>query len=323
MIVILSNKWDITVDFVVRELKARHAEFIRINTEELLRDGVTVRMPGPRLVVGKGAKTVDLSSRVTAIWCRRPGKPYDFVPKEQKPSEAIQKFVSDQWYSCLESLELLPNVRWVNPPARSSQMESKLHQLQLAAELGFNVPRTLISNIGDEIRDFCEAEGGRLVVKSLYAPLIEEPEQDFFVFSNVITAEDLHDDKSLSIAPCIFQQAIWPKIDYRVTVIGDTVFTVRIGQSDGEHEEAVLDWRTREANVSLEACDLPESIEHLCREFVFRAGLTFGAIDLVEHAGQFYFLEINPNGEWGWLEKTARVPISSALCDTLLNGTKQ
>lgn len=50
MILILSNKWDITVDFVVRELKARHAEFVRINTEDLTQDGIVFRFPGPSLL---------------------------------------------------------------------------------------------------------------------------------------------------------------------------------------------------------------------------------------------------------------------------------
>lgn len=320
MILILSNKWDITVDFVVRELKARGAEFIRINTEDLVQDGVAFRFPGPHLMVGKGSKTFDLSQCVTAIWCRRPGKPFDFVPHEQKPSDAIQKFASDQWYACLEALELLRDVLWVNPPIANDQMESKLRQLQFASELGFHIPRTLISNRGDEIRAFCGAEGGRIVAKALYAPLIEEAEQDFFVFSNVVTLTDLQNDDSLSVAPCIFQQVLSPKVDYRVTVIGDKVFPVRITSSNEECEVSALDWRTREANVKFEAVDLPPSIDQLCRRFVARAGLTFGAIDLVEHAGEFFFLEINPNGEWGWLEKTVGVPISAALCDIFLRA---
>jgi len=322
MILILSNKWDITVDFVVRELKARHAEFVRINTEDLTQDGIVFRFPGPSLLIGKGTKVLDLS-RVTAIWCRRPGKPFDFVPKEHRPSDAIQKFASDQWFACLEALELLSNVRWVNPPAASDQMESKLRQLQLASELGFDIPRTLVSNRGDEIRAFCKSEGGRIVAKALYAPLIEEPEQDFFVFSNVVTSADLLDNDSLSLAPSIFQQMLSPKIDYRVTVIGDKVIVVRIAPIDDTRGEATLDWRTREANVKFETSDIPKPIEQLCRDFVTRAGLVFGAIDLVEHAGRFFFLEINPNGEWGWLEKTVGVPISSALCDVLVDGMEQ
>ncbi|WP_342619575.1 hypothetical protein [Rhodoferax sp. GW822-FHT02A01] len=318
MILILSNKWDITVDFVVRELKARRAKFLRINTEDLTKDGVVFRFPGPCLVIGKGAKTFDLSQGVTAIWCRRPGKPYDYVPQDQKPSDAIQKFASDQWHACLEALELLRDVRWINPPTTNDQMESKLRQLQLASELGFRVPRTLISNRGEEIRAFCEAEGGCIVAKALYAPLIEETEQDFFIFSNVVTLADLQNNESLSIAPSIFQQMLSPKIDYRVTVIGDKVLPVRITSSNEECLESALDWRTREANVKFEVADIPRSIEQLCRQFVAHAGLTFGAIDLVEYAGDFFFLEINPNGEWGWLEKAVGAPISAALCDILL-----
>src|SRR5450830_165262 len=191
MILILSNKWDITVDFVVRELKARGAAFVRINSEDLVQDGVSFHFPGPWLTIGKGAKTIDLSKGITAIWCRRPGKPFDFVPKEHRPSEAIQKFVSDQWYACLEALELLKDVHWVNPPAANDRMESKLRQLQMASEMGFLVPRTLVSNRAEDIRAFCESEGGHIVAKALYSPLIEEPEQDFFVFSNVITTADL------------------------------------------------------------------------------------------------------------------------------------
>lgn len=211
----------------------------------------------------------------------------------------------------------------VNPPAASDQMESKLRQLQLASELGFNIPRTLVSNRGEEIRAFCESEGGRIVTKALYAPLIEEPEQDFFIFTNVVSSADLQDDASLSLAPSIFQQVLAPKIDYRVTVIRDQVITVRIAPKDDSQGEVALDWRTREANVKFEAFDIPKPIEQLCRDFVTRAGLLFGAIDLVEYAGRFFFLEINPNGEWGWLEKTVGVPISSALCDVLMNGASQ
>ncbi|MBN8473617.1 hypothetical protein [Sulfuritalea sp.] len=316
MILILSNKWDITVDFVVRELKRRDAEFLRINTEDLTKDGVAFYFPGPRLMVTRDGKAFDLSSCITAIWCRRPGKPFDFLPKEENPSEAIQKFVSDQWYACLEALELIDGARWINPPAENDRMESKLRQLRLATELGFSIPRTLVSNSGNEIRAFCHSENDRIVAKALYAPLIEEPDQDFFIFSNVVTQKNLNDDDALSVAPSIFQQVLSPKIDYRVTVVGSSVFPVRVVSNTGGDE--ALDWRTRESELRFEICKLPQHIEGLCRDYVAKAGLIFGALDLVEYSGEFYFLEINPNGEWGWLEKTVGVKISSAICDILL-----
>lgn len=75
-----------------------------------------------------------------------------------------------------------------------------------------------------------------------------------------------------------------------------------------------------ECLCKLDHYKLPQHIEDSCREYVANAGLVFGALDLVEHSGEFYFLEINPNGEWGWLEKTVGVKISSAICDVLLGA---
>ena len=315
MILILSNKWDVTVDFVVRELRRRSVEFLRINTEDLVADGMNVRYPGPLVSLGKAGNLREMNEGLSAVWNRRPGKPYDFFPIVDRPSEAVQKFVSDQWFSCLEALELLDGVRWINPPAANDRMESKPRQLQLASQLGFATPRTLISNRGDSIREFCISEGGQLVAKALYAPLIEEADQDYFVFSKVVDLSKLSDDQVLAVAPSIFQQVLSPKIDYRVTVVGERVLGAKLAVDEGC--EISLDWRTSEKNLRFESCSLPKDIEDLCRAFVARAGLVFGAIDLVEHLDQFYFLEVNPNGEWGWLEKTAGLPISSALCDLL------
>ncbi len=267
--------------------------------------------------VGKLGANVELFGSVSSIWNRRPGKPFDFVAQGQRPSMAVQQFASDQWFACLEAVELLPDALWVNHPVANARMESKVRQLHQAAEMGFSVPKTLITNRLEDVRAFCAAEGGRLVAKALYSPLIEESNQDYFVFSNIVTASDLRDEAGIEISPTIFQEVLAPKADYRVTVIGENVFPVRI-TSDSPVQP--LDWRTRGNDVNYARCELPPDVAELCRTFVKSSKLVFGAIDLVEHDGRFYFLEINPNGEWGWLEKTVGVPIASALCDLLQHG---
>jgi glutathione synthase/RimK-type ligase-like ATP-grasp enzyme len=46
--------------------------------------------------------------------------------------------------------------------------------------------------------------------------------------------------------------------------------------------------------------------------------LRFGAIDMiVTPEGRYVFLEINPNGQWRWIEDASGLPISDALCDAL------
>lgn len=48
-------------------------------------------------------------------------------------------------------------------------------------------------------------------------------------------------------------------------------------------------------------------------------GSRFGVLDfLVTPAGEWYFLEINPNGQWAWIEQETGLPISSAIADALI-----
>jgi hypothetical protein len=51
---------------------------------------------------------------------------------------------------------------------------------------------------------------------------------------------------------------------------------------------------------------------------VGRLGLRFAAIDLLETDDGYVFLELNPNGQWLWLELMTGVPLAAMLCDLLL-----
>jgi glutathione synthase/RimK-type ligase-like ATP-grasp enzyme len=251
------------------------------------------------------------------IWNRRPGRPFDDIPPDARPSPATQRFVSDQWYSWLEALQLLSGIVWINHPTANGLMENKIRQLWLASKIGFQTPTTIVSNDPDAAKGLQVQYGGRIIAKALYSPLIEEPEQDYFIFTNVISGEiDPGDDDAIGVSPIVFQEPLIPKVDYRVTVVGDTVIPVKIEAQNGTPVD--LDWRAQKDGLQFYLCSLPKEIEELCRSYVRQSGLLFGAIDLVEHNNKFVFLEINPNGEWGWLQKPSGVPIAETLCDLMI-----
>ena len=313
MILILSNKWDVTVDFVVAELQSRHIEFLRINTEDLIKGSATVSLPDFRIRVSKRDKVHDITQKINVIWNRRPGKPFDDFPKDQRPSEAVQSFVNDQWYSLLEAIQLIPNITWVNDPKANDATENKIRQLFIASKIGFEIPETVITNDPEHAKYLLNKHNKNAVTKALYSPLIEEPEKDYFIFTNTIRDLNQIPEEDIRISPTIFQQALIPKFDYRITVIGEKVFSVRIERKDGINLD--IDWRTEKRDIDFIQYKLPPDIEKLCCRYVQECNLLFGAIDLIEHKGKFYFLEINPNGEWGWLQKPHNVPIAEALCD--------
>lgn len=67
MILILSNKWDMTVDFVISELRRREHDFLRINTEDLVSMRAAIQLPDLIMSLSKHGSTVNLTQRVNVV----------------------------------------------------------------------------------------------------------------------------------------------------------------------------------------------------------------------------------------------------------------
>jgi len=115
-------------------------------------------------------------------------------------------------------------------------------------------------------------------------------------------------------------QHISNKTDIRVTIIGDKLSAVRI-LSDGS--PVAGDWRiTPKESLQYDDFNLPEPITSACLTLARKLRLEFAAIDLLETEGEYYFLEVNPTGEWGWLNCTER-RFDTLIADWLANPPKQ
>jgi glutathione synthase/RimK-type ligase-like ATP-grasp enzyme len=90
-------------------------------------------------------------------------------------------------------------------------------------------------------------------------------------------------------------------------------------------DQTEVDWR-KGGRIDLhhEAIDLPQNIIDSCIELMSKLNLRFGAIDLVcDLNGDYWFLEINPNGQWAWIENQTKLPIASAIVDELVSHGKK
>ena len=51
-----------------------------------------------------------------------------------------------------------------------------------------------------------------------------------------------------------------------------------------------------------------------------KCGVSFGAVDMIVTPNDRYvFLEINPSGQFGWIEKLTGLPISRTIAEVLAN----
>ena len=197
--------------------------------------------------------------------------------------------------------------------------ENKQLQLQVARELGLITPRTLTTNDATAVRAFAKSCEGGIVTKMLSSFAIYDEGKELVVFTNPVKPEDLADLSGLSLCPATFQELLPKSLEIRVTVVGRRVMSAAVDSQASAR--AVHDWRRDGLRMlkDWQPYQLPQDVEEkiLCLMDYF--SLNYGAIDIIlTPDNRHVFLELNPSGEFFWLERAPGLPISGAIADLLL-----
>ncbi|HEX6046458.1 MAG TPA: hypothetical protein VFZ22_18325 [Pyrinomonadaceae bacterium] len=197
--------------------------------------------------------------------------------------------------------------------------ENKQLQLQVARELGLNIPRTITTNDAAAVRAFAESCDGGMITKMLSSFAVYEEGRELVVFTNVVKPEDLENLSGLSLCPATFQEAVPKSLEIRATVVGQRVMSAAIDSQVSAR--AVHDWRRDGVRMIEEwrPYQLPDEVEQKLLHLIEYFSLNYGAIDIIlTPDGRHVFLELNPSGEFFWLERSPGLPISEAIADVLL-----
>jgi glutathione synthase/RimK-type ligase-like ATP-grasp enzyme len=203
--------------------------------------------------------------------------------------------------------------------------EVKQLQLKLAEQYGLKTPKTLITNNPDEVRKFYNNCKNGIISKMQASFAIYENDEENVVFTNELKESDLKNLEDLIYCPMQFQEKIDKKIELRATIIGNQVFTASINSQ--ANEESKIDWRKQGIEMvnDWKKHDLPKEIEKKLLKMMDFYKINYGAADfIVTPQNEYYFLEINPAGEFFWLEKSnPHFPLSSAIADVLLGNVQR
>jgi len=307
-----------SVEFVARALAERGGRAVRLDTDRFPSE---VRLAaryggGERVTFGAGGYEFELNE-VGAIWHRRLSVAAR-VPREMD-AQLRAASVGESRAALLGVLAGLTAFR-VDPEASIRRAEQKPVQLRVARELGLEIPRTLVTNDPAAVRDFYAACDGRLVTKMLSSFAVYDREgRESVVFTNPVGPEDLEDLTGLSLCPMTFQERIGKQLELRATVVGRRVFTASIDSQASAR--AAHDWRRDGVRLVDEwrPYTLPPEVEGRLLTLMDYFGLNYGAADFIlTPDGRHVFLELNPSGEFFWLEHGPGLPISGALADVLL-----
>jgi glutathione synthase/RimK-type ligase-like ATP-grasp enzyme len=247
-----------------------------------------------------------------AVWYRRP-----VAPRPAPGGPGLDEWATRESEEALRGLWRSHEAFWVNHPDDNRRAEFKQAQLLLAHQIGFAVPPTLVTNSGEEAREFAASFPDGVVCKPLrLGRLIHEGEEKLFMTSRV-GKEQLEEFPEAG-ETYLLQALIEKRADIRVTVIGERVFAVEI---DSQCEEASrVDWRHGGTKLPHTPHELPDEVAGLCLSLCAAYALHFGAIDLALCPdGGYTFFEVNPNGQWAWIEQLTGQPLSAAIADLLLS----
>ncbi len=227
-------------------------------------------------------------------------------------SAECNRFLADVW-ACLDA------VWFPAAPDTIRAAQNKLRQLQLAAELGLTTPPTLVTNDPAAARAFWNEHGGQLVTKmpsELFQLVLGD---ELARYTEQVSSAHVHGAQLAAVrcCPTLFQKQVEKRRELRVTVVDDAVFVAFIYSQSTRRTR--IDWRRYNHGATrYETGALPAEIARACITMTARLGLRHAAIDMIETpAGELVFLEINPGGQWGWIEAACSLPITDALVDAI------
>lgn len=253
---------------------------------------------------------------VTAVWNRRFLRPH---LGELAPDPLARQYAQEQWWHAAHGVLGRPGPRWVNPIAALARARSKPRQLVDAQRVGLRVPPTLVTTDPAAVRAFAAEVGGRIITKvvSPGTPIVAEGDEQYMIFTQRVDLDELHEGQ-IRAAPAIYQPEIDKSFEVRATIVGDHLLGCQI--DSGASERTSLDWRHYDFDlVAHRPIELPSSVERSLLALCRLNGIRYGAADLIVGTdGAWTFLELNANGQWGWIEEQAGIPIAQHLANELM-----
>lgn len=311
-ILLVTNKQDITTDYLVHELRRRGSRFLRLNTEDLPETIITFEDADTLTGTLNVQNTQYNLAEFRGAYYRRPELPQ---PKLSGDSE-VDTYVIQEWSSAARSLWNALEGRWLNSPFNILRAEDKPRQLAVARSCGLSVPPTAIGNDMNAAKNLLSNH--RCIIKPLRRALVDDPNgPGRVIYTSEIQSLNEADRIAFEAVPVIVQAHIQKHRDLRVTIVDQIAIAVAIHSQD--HEETRVDWR-RGSRTDLvnEHVSLPPSVASACIEVVRNLNLRFAAIDLIEDCeGKYWFLEANPNGQWAWLQQVEGIDIAATIADAL------
>jgi glutathione synthase/RimK-type ligase-like ATP-grasp enzyme len=210
----------------------------------------------------------------------------------------------------------------VDPFWVTRRAENKLLQLDVARDVGLEVPPTLVTGDPAAVRDFARRHPATVTKMAVHwageSAGDDDDEGPERVFTSRLDTSSRGALDGLELCPMIFQAEVPKERELRVTVVGDKVFAAAVDSSLAGGGR--IDWRRDQGPLmgAWVACDLPEVERTRLLHLMDRLDLQLGCADFIlTPDGRYVFLEVNVLGEFAFLEHQLDLGVTEAVADLL------
>ena len=307
MIYILSEKIDLVTDIVIEWIHSKKYKFKRFNDDDFIVNFNKF-----------------LNKKISKIWLRRgtfnliPNLIYSNFYNRNNIINYITREVREYSVYLEYILKKRLENNYIGSFTKEISTNNKLINLEVAKEVGFKTPTTIITSSKEELLAFYK-EHQKIISKDLRAPVHIRTRHKNIVSTGVklITSKMLQNLEDYFV-PIFAQKYIEKKYEIRIFIFSKKLYAMAIfSQKDDKTKIDYRDYNNQKPNRCVPVL-LPKHIEKKVWSFMKKVDMNTGSIDLiVTPKNEYYFLEINPMGQFHWLSANCNYYIEKDIADFL------
>lgn len=315
-VLILTRKFDPEVTRVSIKLLAKGIDNVCLNVEEIpnqMKVGYHInasRDPQVNFTIGqRNFNNFDFP----VVWIRdfdTTLMSFDFLGRDQ---EMAKRFCYEQWNDSYQILISSLKSEWINRPEANFKAINRLAQLMTAKECGFKIPETLLTNNAKVASEFYRDNNGEVVMKAVHHHSIEIKGKVYYMYTRFLTKDDFLKLRDIVYAPCILQKRLYKKSEIRVTIIDKDIFAAELvcemipACQEDIHRYGI-------SRIPKKIVKLDSRTEKACLKIMSKFDLKYCTFDFIlDKNDELFFLEINPTGDWYWIEHETKMPITDTM----------
>lgn len=234
----------------------------------------------------------------------------------------------------LEKVALVPLISYLNSFFHFNLINrfndnfiNKVTVLEHCLDLNIKIPNTLITTNSDELNVFL-SENKMIITKSIQNPFFslninQNYKAYFSTPTQLVTLKDIP-KSSCSFSPSFFQKYIPKQFEIRSFYLNGIFKSMVIFSQ--QNEKTKIDYRNYDHKNPNRCVPyiLPKKLEKKLHQLMLRLKLNCGSFDIIyTPEGEYYFLEINPVGQFQWLSRNCNYSIEKTIAKTILKNGKK